>query len=178
MYQLPYRLTPHSATCEVLFSVIHIHTPVGQFLVYCLYLNINSTAFFLFRLSLLVRNLKNPLFPFLFQKFFIVTTFCLSFSLPPINVSISSILFLFHSDSLRSHEACSALIFFIWRGYCCNWISRRCLSPDMAEICFLYLFFISSVRFVFLHSEGLFSRIFISFGRFGLKFSFKLFRWA
>lgn len=75
MYQLPYRLTPHSATCEVLFSVIHIHTPVGQFLVYCLYLNINSTAFFLFRLSLLVRNLKNPLFPFLFQKFFIVTTF-------------------------------------------------------------------------------------------------------
>lgn len=156
MCQLPYRSTPHSATCGVLFPVICIHTPVGQFLVCGMFLNINSTAFFLFRLSLFLINLKNPLFSLLFQKFLIIATFLSFLSLPPISVSISSSLFLFHSDSLRSHEACSAFIFLIWRGYCCNWISIRCLSADMAEICFLYLFFISSVRFVFLHSEGLF----------------------
>ena len=57
------------------FSVICICTPVGQFILYCLYLNFNSTAFFLFRLSQLFINLKNPLFSLLFQKIFIIATF-------------------------------------------------------------------------------------------------------
>ena len=179
MYQLP--LPFNSSFCNLWSSFfllsISIRWSDSSLCTACISTSTALVLFF-FRLSLLVRNLKNPLFPFPVspEVSSLLQHFCLSFSLPNkcfylLNPVLSPRFF------CVPHEACSALIFFIWRDIAVTGFQEDG-SPDMAEICFFFFFLYLFSTLLFFHSEGIFFSYIHLFRRFGLKFSFKLFRWA